>query len=91
MCNATGTTVVSVTTGVSECVGSTPRPPVAEERLLVSPRSDSLLSHFPFLELVAGCLHVSLRNFASLVYLRMFLNAEIHVFGLFQGFNFFFF
>ncbi|KAK2980592.1 hypothetical protein RJ640_011400, partial [Escallonia rubra] len=34
-----GTTVVSDTTGVSECVGNTPRQLDAEARLLVSPRS----------------------------------------------------
>ncbi|XP_057964867.1 small ribosomal subunit protein uS13z/uS13y/uS13x isoform X1 [Malania oleifera] len=40
--NGTGTTEVSVTTGVFGCVGSTPRPLVVEERLLVSPRSVNL-------------------------------------------------
>jgi hypothetical protein len=36
------TIVVFVTTGVSVSVVSTPRLPVGEERLLVSPRSDKL-------------------------------------------------
>lgn len=53
MCALTGTTVVSVTTGVSGYVGSTPRLPDAGERLLVSPRSDSLLLQFLFLKLLA--------------------------------------
>jgi hypothetical protein len=41
-------TVVSVTTGVSECAGSTPRPLAVGERLLVSPRSDDLVTQIVF-------------------------------------------
>ncbi|CAL5353787.1 unnamed protein product [Camellia sinensis] len=39
-------TVVSVTTGVLECVGSIPRPLAAGERLLVYPRSVNLTHKF---------------------------------------------